>query len=569
MCLDYVGEGTLYGGQPYCAQGPVIYLLGYGIRGIIGDGGMLHAMWALVLTASAVNVCLLRRVLILQGLWRPRLFALAYLLTTYRFIDDVTSTLAASLLICGFYALRHGAMRPRGVLAGIAFALAILTKYTSLLPAAIIIAYDLFARGLIVSGTARKPKVALVRDPSVVLAFTACASAIMVAYIAAHMAYPHMTEYTILAHAGLVKPTLAAAYGALAEGISLEASAALALFAGLAYCVLAGLFGKDTILYALLQSTLAVYGALFLMTDGASRIGTSYMLPAYPFLAMAWTAVWPRSRKAYALMFLAAVVFPSIYGSPLAEASRAGFDGGKASAVRMVEYGLHYIPSQKGEVLIETDAYKAKFREYGTPVDPSKIVVIPSGEPGYGLHEDPSWAPNLRAALGLGDEDFPAYRNVTREETAIREGILSGRYSLIVVGPPVWVETTLALNDVRPYVSDNYCAVYAPNFQYAGRGRFDTALYFRDARDCARTRGMMARYYLSSAYRICALGGQADRVVRTVLEWDGVKLPGACENAEEFAYTDLERNRLGPADILLFALLFLPVHWLLGLIGDD
>lgn len=47
-CIDYLEQGTLYGGQPQCGQGPVVYLVGL----------LLKATGNLQLSAILLNISL-------------------------------------------------------------------------------------------------------------------------------------------------------------------------------------------------------------------------------------------------------------------------------------------------------------------------------------------------------------------------------------------------------------------------------------------------------------------------------------------------------------------------------
>ena len=104
-CIDYVREGTLYGGQPYCSQGPVIYYLFYGLEAVFGSSHPLALLWLMILSTNAIVYILLGRILKETGVYHPELYSLMYLLTVYRVMNDPPSVLANCLFIIGFYAL--------------------------------------------------------------------------------------------------------------------------------------------------------------------------------------------------------------------------------------------------------------------------------------------------------------------------------------------------------------------------------------------------------------------------------------------------------------------------------
>jgi hypothetical protein len=570
MCLDYVGAGTLYSGQPYCAQGPVIYYLGYLLRLFFGDRLLIYAFWAVVLSANAVIYLILRRILTHQSLYHPQVFGILYILMVFRFMSDITSTVATCMFIAGYYLLCHARSRHGGVLAGAALALAIFTKYTTVLPAVILLVSCLAMRTLRPLhlkgvGISIRP----VFQKQAILDFIWAVIAIMTSFIILRQMHPLLVKYTVAAQTDLISRDILGKMAALLGNMSLNTAATAVILATLAYCVLRGFFGRDTLIFPLMQLTLVLHGLLFVLTFGVTQVGSSYFLPVYPFLAASYMAVRAKSNRIFTLLVLVTLVFPSIYGSPITDATRQEFDKEAAKAVRAMEYGLRFIPPQKGLVLVEGyGGYSERFREYGSRIDPEKVVVIPTRESGYTVHEDPSWAPKLRDEIGISGTKSP-YDGLTDKEKALQSEILAGRYSLIVVGPPSWSVSFRVLSGIAGYMNDNYCTVYVPNYQYMGVGRSYTALYFQDRGDCEKMKGDLRGYYTANFNSLCGIGENSDKIVKMVASWDGYEIPYCCGIPQTPKYSPQEKDRARLQDLILALILYLPTYWALRLFGKS
>ncbi|MBD3388203.1 MAG: hypothetical protein GF416_03910 [Candidatus Altiarchaeales archaeon] len=584
VCVDYIGEGTLYGGQPYCAQGPVIYYIGYAVSNLLGSGHLLYFLSLMTVAANVVIYVLVRDMLSRRGVSHDFLYTLLYLLMVYRFMSFVTSTLATCFYICGVYLLYHGRRRFRGLPSGFLFSLAVFTKMTTLLPVLIAIALFMALEGFeFVRRPGLESKLVFRGGPGAFLEPGISLSTVVFSYLMLSGVYPNMFDYVVSGHQMLVSSDLMWGLGKLISLRMIDVVAGVTVVLLLSYCLLKGFFGRDTIVYVMTQFSLVAYGLLFILHYGGLRIGSHYMLPAYPFLVASYMVVWKRSRRIFSLLFLVTLVYPSIYsvelpGSPIAVSSspfvtltRWDTYMGCKELREDVEYAFRFVPPQDGLVLTETaDPELLPFERYDVSVDPGQVVIIPSGSRGFPSYEDPLWTPNLRERLNLTVDYARAYEEpLTPEEKVIKNDILSGKYSMIVVGPPTWTSVARITFQIPEYLSENFCVVFAPDFYYIGEGRHHTSLLFRDSRDCALMLSNMTEYYNIRHDYFCSKGKNPYLSVADVMRMNNLPFQmRSCDMPEEFECLPHVMNRIRLLDVLLTVALYFPVSRALAWLDD-
>jgi hypothetical protein len=380
VCLDYVSKGTLYGGQPYCAQGPVIYYVGYAFDEAFGWIHTDLPLAILSIASNAIIFIITKKILRREGLYHPYLYPLLYALMVYRFMSDVTSMLSSAFFIVGFWLFYGYEGRYRLWGSGSAFTLAIFTKYMAALPIAITIAYVVFFReGIRFKGSKNGTRAFVDPERFRIKDAAAVGTFFLLMFLFMNLYFPNLREYTLEGHSDQVKGNMMSAISYQIEKRSLNSVATVIIFITLGYLMIKGLFDARKLVFPLTQITLPIIGLMFIRVGNVldTKIGTHYMLPVYPLLLVTYMAVWYRSRKVFTLLVLVTMIYPSIFGSPLLEASRMWFEEKKAASIAAIQYGLHFIPPQQGYVLTEGNAgYEKIFKDYGTPISLDKVVVI-------------------------------------------------------------------------------------------------------------------------------------------------------------------------------------------------
>jgi hypothetical protein len=584
MCIDYVAEGTLYGGQPYCTQGPVIYYVFYLFSIVFGGStqAMLAISWAVILGFHALNYLIVRRILIHHRAYHPEATAFLYILMVFRFMNDLNSNLAAGFFLPGFYVLYYSRIPYRGLAAGVLFSLAAFTKYTTLIPITLAVAYHLLKHNITIQmtpGLRGSIRLSYHIDLGSITDAVLVAVVLLASFFIFDHAYAYFIEYTITVQTGQLPSDVGGGIGKILGDRSLTTAIAAVIVSAVLYSLARGFFGRDELIYPLTILAILPYGIIFYLWQGRILLGTHYLLPIYPLMLVAYLLVRERSPKLFTMLVVVTVVYPSIYGSPFLDAARGGFDRGDAESVKAMEYGIHFIPPQSGFALIEgPSGYEGIFAKYGAPVETSKVTRIRTDERGYPTHEDPVGGPMLRKLVNISSAYSQAYDGLTVEELAIQDEILSGKYSLIISGPPSWAATTRILNNVTPYLRENYCGVFIPNFLYRGTGLSFYTLLFKDPEDCARMIADSAAYYNDNFDKFCLMGGGAGNIVKQVVNYNIQSLGGAgastqpityaCTSEGPYMYVQSDRDRATWMDLaaavlacIISYLAFLMLGW--------
>ncbi|MBD3388782.1 MAG: hypothetical protein GF416_06915 [Candidatus Altiarchaeales archaeon] len=561
MCLDYVGEGTLYGGQPYCAQTPIIYYIGYILRYVVGERLLLPVTYVLVVSANIAGYLMIEQILKGHRLHHPVISPLLYLLMVYRFISNFVSTFSTFFLIAGYYTLLS-AKDNRALKSSLLFALSVYTKYTAILPIALILSYRALTRSFrIVLG--RKLQAELL-DTGPLKDLTATAAAIALLLASFTLFYPNFVQYTLTGHGGQVEYDLSKLRSLYDEGVKVQTLAFLALIASVGYAMGMEYYDRETFIYPFTQLSLLIYSIIFLLSMGDTRIGSHYMMPAYPLLAVTYLVVWERDRRLFTFLFTATLVFPSMFGSPLLEHSRAGFDEARREAIEMIEYGFHYIPAQDGMVLTEgPEGWETVFERFNTPIEPSQVYVVNPDSKEFTVHEDTTWAPLVRDSLNLTVSYSDRDGELKPMEKLLAEEIMADKYSLIIEGPPSWSTMLRVIDAAGHHIDQNYCLIFNPSYMYEGRGRTNTQIYFRNRTKCRMMAEDMGRYYRERYDDICSLGGNAAYIVKRVLRWNNIRIAESCPVTEDFRYRERLRHNVRASDLLIFLIILPPTHMLL------
>lgn len=134
-CLKFLQEGTLYGGQPLCEQGPMLFLLIYplwllsnvNIYYYVKFITFLFAIGLFVLTTMFVKRETGKEYFVLTSM----LYLFLYFVFAvneyfgYRFVDII----ALFFMMLGFYIMLYTEIRYKSILSGILFAFALLMKF--------------------------------------------------------------------------------------------------------------------------------------------------------------------------------------------------------------------------------------------------------------------------------------------------------------------------------------------------------------------------------------------------------------------------------------------------------
>lgn len=565
-CLDYVGEGSLYSGQPYCAQGPVIYYLGFLYQSLLGEGGMLYFFWILIILSHTFTFILLSVMLRRESLLEPSSLALIYLLGPYRFIGKIAPPISVAFMMLGTYILLYRRGEYRGIAAGFFFSASIFTKYITLFPILAVLAYFVYreaGRG----GRADSHWYSHFPKDSE-HALILCIESMAVVFLLLVVFLPGLIEYSFMSQMDITRFHFLDVDRIMFEQRNVNDLVFVVLLIVGVQSVRKGWFGGGRMLYPFAASTLAFHSFIFLRTKGTTIIGSSYNLAGYVFLAGFMMAVREKSFKAFTLLVLLVLVYPGVFPmdgfNPLLKLSRSSYYDYRDQASRMVETSFRHLSLVEGKVLYEGLGPQDLdfFERYDTGIGPERVDVLYHGMKGLTLDEDGDWGPKIRSRM---HSMYPKWHesNLTSLEKTLQERILSGYYDLVYLGAPAWTQIGKIVDPVLPKLREKHCIVSAPNFYYMGGGRDYAYMIFKNWSVCRSYYERMVEDYERDYEKICSFSPMGARVVEIALDMNNYTISKKCVLEDDFDFSG--RKRAGWRDlviaIVLYPILFIFLKW--------
>jgi hypothetical protein len=135
QCIDYLEQLTLYGGQPFCGQGPVYYLYG-GLLSYLSKEHMNELGMVFIALIDVVVLVLMIRVIKHEESPNPDYFPILLwiplILTSSLEDPNSVATLGMAFAFMGFYVSVYSQFKCKEVIAGILLSLALYTTFTVL-----------------------------------------------------------------------------------------------------------------------------------------------------------------------------------------------------------------------------------------------------------------------------------------------------------------------------------------------------------------------------------------------------------------------------------------------------
>lgn len=128
--MNYLEQGTLYGMQPYCEQGPVIYGVGFFLKALFGLAQVELLARILFIIISFLTFLLLFTLVKKETgeEWTFSVFILYLAFLFYPMQGILEMALAVFFLLCGYYCLFHTQSKRKELYAGLFFSLSLLSK---------------------------------------------------------------------------------------------------------------------------------------------------------------------------------------------------------------------------------------------------------------------------------------------------------------------------------------------------------------------------------------------------------------------------------------------------------
>jgi hypothetical protein len=127
-CLGYLASGTLYGGQPYCFQGPVVYITAAVLQFIFGqlERGLIFSYCISIFLVAGVIF-----LIVFHETAKKRFFLVSFIIIFVFgkiFVQDFATVVALVLVLAGFYVFQYMNFQGKYAIAGLLFSLSLFSK---------------------------------------------------------------------------------------------------------------------------------------------------------------------------------------------------------------------------------------------------------------------------------------------------------------------------------------------------------------------------------------------------------------------------------------------------------
>ncbi|MBS3101218.1 hypothetical protein J4204_03725 [Candidatus Woesearchaeota archaeon] len=525
VCLDYMGQGTLYGGQPFCEQGgPFLYLPQLIFKKLFGNFQILTGIMIAIL--YIVTLFLMTRISKKEtGKPNYAFIGLLVLAWLYPWSSSYNYPFGGMILFFGFYILYYSALRFKEIIAGILFAVAAYVNIAMLMPIFIIAAFYAFRAGLIKIERNESKNIKISIRYKKILNIFIIFIPVLLFSILFRLMYPNIFKYMIFAH--LESPVFTF-WQALKDMIPFwyVNQSVFIVYVALVFCFL--LFIKTF-------SVIPVLGALefwVLLNDhqhfGGLYFGRNHFL-TFLFIILTFAILKEKVKRAsferaalYCGLFLV-IVYPAIVPLPFAhDFIDKKLNTGISNFQKEIGYGINFVPKQDGNILAE---YPELLTSYDFDFDRERLDVASDTE--YRINIDEFSGPRL-AKLGVTNltgwsalklDEAKAKANEERL-AEIRSLMHVKNYSMIAIGPRSGATLIAqAFEGMPPGFKSQYCRLIVPNMEHLPVTSIHIAtLYLKDIQDCQTTFVRMVDYYGRIFDRICKKSRfAANNVVNIIL----------------------------------------------------
>ena len=541
-CLDFIKEGVLYAGQPYCESGgPPLFFIPYVIREIVGANAF---QWTMIFFSTILHgiilwllLKMLKKEVPSQDFFLPSLLYifLIYLPTTTRF----EATIALLFFISGYYFLYDTPNNKRHIWGGILFGLSILSKPSAVVPIGIAIIALLF-RDKIITIENKKIEVKIKKENVYHLLWLASPTALFILYF--KLKYKFFFIYYVFV---MMNQEEAISYvDAVRSILILDVNKMNPMVIPLIATILLSFY----VLYTERKSYAWIAGPaqliLFIMivkSFGINHLAYHYWTLAAPFFIICICLLYQKARDEKKRLITIAcnttlaliLIFPGLYMNPLTFNNNymkfTSFEKQRLEFIRQLHYPYQIIPSQKRALFEQSnEGAKRFFYEYNVKIPIANVDLL-TRENSQGTPDAFSFY-RYRELLGENLIYNPDNESLlSDDEKRIIGKIERGEYSFIHLGPPEWVATNRALANAGKLNALNYCSVMVPSNVWLTReGLHEARFIFKKKEDCQEVFNKMYKYYQEHFKEICKKDKFSADMIKLVVEKNGVPLQQDC-----------------------------------------
>ncbi|MBD3388098.1 MAG: hypothetical protein GF416_03540 [Candidatus Altiarchaeales archaeon] len=545
-CLDYLKEGTLYGGQPECVQPPMVYFTG-SLISVFGDE-YLHMLsnFTLILLNT---FCLYLTLRMTKGrrYWVAGTVILVYCLLILPLSVEYKSSpgkayldtvLSACFMMAGVYVFLNRKSTNHVALASLMFALALMSKLTvlSVVVGCFTVLLLSHAQGML-----KLSRDDLYLDssklPPLLNDAAAFLTPMLASFILLKLIFPNIIVYTVLCHTFAEQIGYVDTVKAIVTTNPLSDNSLLVFYALLAGVAAYYRRSRDGVALMYLVASPLTFVSVYKLRSQMPDVFSSYyaVLPIFllPLILgnHASSLKGNRKKMACAVLVAAALFFGNMhfYGQPnvreIASMKSAGYslkgifyDLEDVEEIReTVDTVYMLLPSNSKKVLIDGRMYDT-LRAYETDlvmplVDwrsaPQDRVIDSVFAPGlihYGVLSKEYNFTDSMAEENISMEKYDyqlslyIYEMNQREEELI-EDIESGEYEMIIIGPAAWSTHIwyLLSTQISPKTIQGYCRVYLPVFNEEKHLRHWSTILMQDQSKC-NLLGNRAKSYMEAVF---------------------------------------------------------------------
>lgn len=539
LCLSFLSEGTIYGGQPYCAQGPIFYLIAQGIQRIPGDEMVSFQLSALLLLFCIFFLLyfIKRKVTNDTSSFFLMILFIVYFVKVAS--DDFASLIALFFLSAGLFFLFCHQHTYKEIIAGILLGFSVFTKAQFLIPALVtIFFYSLYALGTNGAIPFRLFKIQKKEALCGITAVLKIVNPIILLFLVLFFFFPHFVDYFYI--------------GQLAQAEKVSLQEAFHIFATFTYAS-NGFFLLFYLFFLIGVLRIIHNRAIDLFSFVSTMVSFFFFIKMFQVYSL--SAFLPSYRYLFALMpfyilnlYLFKKEFP--YFRPVLKWSSCLFFLMLLFFLYQGIGGIHLEDFTDGTAFNEERLLKKMRREISEPLfeiprlDYGKVLVtldyikefqdtetnnpfhylqsenfenIAPEDPYGELRPDSGYAPYLVekgivASLDPYLYEYPS--GIVLNETVILE-----KYPVLI---DQWYYDSLTdfILEHWPFFRRNYChqrigmllSGYDPEIPLY------LDVYFQDEKECQKIQAQTIAYYRENYASFCERGPHAERVIAKTLE---------------------------------------------------
>jgi len=562
ICLDYLSEGTLYGGQPYCNQAPLIFYYGLLVRTVFGE-----SLFKLV--TSAVKLALFAVIFLLTDRLAKRVNAKSSFLTPFLFLlifypegaRKSEMLFSTAFFLAGFEFQHH---RKRGhhlLAAGALYAISLLFKYSAIYPLALSLAIQVYMTSK--SGLKR-----MAADAAKLTAPTAILAA------AFYILHPLVYVYSVLGQVANAPISWLAAFRIVFLSLNVHSLVMVALTLVYLRMLLKAGLNLDGRLYLLYPMMCIPLIAISMTRAWNFYHGPMYYaLQVYPLLIASTHVLLKRDKVLFVLFLSLVFIYPTFDEAGIVGTVRSGYFSREISEFsNEIMSGLSVLPPSRRGLLMESSADDIDYikkhganeflSRYGWRVNGEDNRFIYSGGEEFVGAEDPYWARRLRELTNVSMGRHRMQNGLTPAEEEIRQDIIDGRYDVILYTAHSWIVMNRVTSETPNATLGRYCKLYVPDFTHWGTGRPYSEIIYANKSVCPTGARELAAHYYKIFDEVCLRSQKAAEIIIDVNLLNGFRLAKQCNSNAVFNRWDVLNPK--PLDIILTALALLSADALNG-----